>query len=121
MTSPHRPDPREAPRLVFVTGASGAGRLTAINALADLGFEAIDNLPLGLLDRLLTAGPPEHPMALGIDTRNRDFTADGVVEAVDRLDRTDAHRVDLLYLDCRPEVLLRRFSETRTVWRTLPR
>ena len=113
MTHPLPADPREAPRLVFVTGASGAGRLTAINALADLGFEAIDNLPLDLLDRLLAGGPLERPMALGIDTRNRDFTADGLVETVDRLDRGDDLRVDLLYLDCRPDVLLRRFSETR--------
>ena len=113
MTDAPRPDPREAPRLVFVTGASGAGRLTAINALADLGFEAIDNLPLALLDRLLAGGPLERPMALGIDTRNRDFTADGLVETVDRLDQSEALRVDLLFLDCRSDVLLRRYSETR--------
>jgi len=113
MTDPGRPDPREAPRLVFVTGASGAGRLTAINALADLGFEAIDNLPLALLDRLLAGGPLERPMALGIDTRNRDFTADGLVETVERLDQSGAIRVDLLFLECRSDVLLRRYSETR--------
>lgn len=113
MTDPNRPDPREPPRLVFVTGASGAGRLTAINALADLGFEAIDNLPLALLDRLLAGGPLERPMALGIDTRNRDFTADGLVETVERLDQNDALRVDLLFLECRSDVLLRRYSETR--------
>jgi UPF0042 nucleotide-binding protein len=99
--------------LVFVTGASGAGRLTAINVLADLGFEAIDNLPLGLLDRLLAGGPLTQPMALGIDTRNRDFSADGLVETVDRLAHNDALQVDLLYLDCRPDVLVRRYSETR--------
>ena len=63
MTDAPRPDPREAPRLVFVTGASGAGRLTAINALADLGFEAIDNLPLALLDRLLAAARSMRPMS----------------------------------------------------------
>lgn len=113
MTDAPRPDPREAPRLVFVTGASGAGRLTAINALADLGFEAIDNLPLGLLDRLLAGGPLSQPMALGIDTRNRDFTADGLVETVDRLAGDEALQVDLLYLDCRPDVLVSRYSETR--------
>lgn len=113
MADTPRPDPREAPRLVFVTGASGAGRMTAINALADLGFETIDNLPLGLLDRLLAGGPLARPMALGIDTRNRDFTADGLVETVDRLGRDGALRVDLLFLDCRAEVLVRRYSETR--------
>ncbi len=43
----------EAQRLVLVTGPSGAGRSTAINVLEDLGFEAIDNLPLSLIPRLL--------------------------------------------------------------------
>lgn len=41
------------PDLLLVTGLSGAGRSTALNALEDLGFEAVDNLPLGLLERLL--------------------------------------------------------------------
>ena len=40
------------PRLVLVTGPSGAGRTTAIRALEDMGYEAIDNLPLSLLPRL---------------------------------------------------------------------
>ena len=39
-----------AHRLVLVTGPSGAGRSSAIRALEDMGFEAIDNLPLSLLD-----------------------------------------------------------------------
>ena len=43
----------DATRLVLVTGPSGAGRTTAIRALEDLGYEAIDNLPLSLLPRLL--------------------------------------------------------------------
>lgn len=43
----------QAQRLVLVTGPSGAGRSTAINVLEDLGFEAIDNLPLSLIPRLL--------------------------------------------------------------------
>lgn len=114
MTGPaDRPDTRSAPRLVFVTGPAGAGRMTAINVLADLGFETIDNLPLGLLPRLLSGGPLERPMALGIDTRNRDFTVDSMIEAVDLLAADDGLSVELLYLDCRPDVLVRRYSETR--------
>jgi UPF0042 nucleotide-binding protein len=50
------------PRLVLVTGPSGAGRSTAIHVLEDLGFEAIDNLPLSLLPRLF-AGPQLDPCA----------------------------------------------------------
>ena len=39
---------RSSNRLVLVTGPSGAGRSTAIHALEDMGYEAIDNLPLSL-------------------------------------------------------------------------
>ena len=38
--------------LVIITGPSGAGRTTALDALEDLGFEAFDNLPLSLLPLL---------------------------------------------------------------------
>jgi len=100
-------------QLVLVTGPSGAGRSTAIHVLEDLGFEAIDNLPLHLVPRLLDGPVPARPMALGIDTRNRDFSTSALLDLIDALvGRAD---IDLttLYLDCQPEVLLRRFSETR--------
>jgi UPF0042 nucleotide-binding protein len=102
-----------SPRVVFVTGPSGAGRTTAINALEDLGFEAIDNLPLSLLPRLLEGPPPERSMALGTDARNRDFSAEGLVAEYERLAATDGIEADLLYLDCDAVTLQRRYSETR--------
>ena len=77
--------PRQSPRLVLVTGPAGAGRSTAIRALEDLGFEAIDNLPLSLLPRLLDGPPLARPLALGVDTRNRDFSTEALIEALDRL------------------------------------
>ena len=100
-------------RVIFVTGPSGAGRSTAINALEDLGFEAIDNMPLGLLPRLLEGPPLDRPMALGTDARNRDYSAMGLVAAFDRLAQTPGYAPDLLYLDCAADVLQRRYSETR--------
>ncbi|MFX0540834.1 RNase adapter RapZ [Roseovarius sp. S4756] len=107
-----------APPLVLVTGPSGAGRSTAIRALEDMGYEAIDNLPLSLLPRLLNAPSgggtsPDRPMALGVDPRNRDFSAAAVIDAVDQLSAGGDRHVQLLFVDCRPDVLLRRFSETR--------
>ncbi|WP_232829304.1 RNase adapter RapZ [Tropicimonas sp. IMCC34043] len=99
-----------APRIVLVTGPSGAGRSTAIRALEDLGYEVIDNLPLSLIPRLLE-GPQHGPaLALGIDPRNRDFSTEACLNLVERL---AGDRVDLLYLDCSADVLLRRYSETR--------
>ncbi len=103
----------EGHKLVLVTGPSGAGRSTAINVLEDIGYEAIDNLPLTLLPRLLDGEASGRPLALGIDTRNRDFSATAFAETVDMLTARPDVAVDLLYLDCRTDVLLRRFSETR--------
>ncbi len=100
-------------RLVLVTGPSGAGRSSAINVLEDLGFEAIDNLPLGLWHRLLDGPSPDRPLALGIDTRNRDFSTTAVIELIDELTARPDLDLTVLYLDCRADVLLRRFSETR--------
>lgn len=103
----------EAMRIVFVSGPSGAGRSTAIRALEDLGFEAIDNLPLSLLPRLLAGPPLSRPLALGTDTRNRDYSAQALIGAADRLAENPEYLTDLVYLDCAPEVLVRRYSETR--------
>ena len=98
---------------MLVTGPSGAGRSTAINVLEDLGFEAIDNLPLRLLPTLLNSPAADRPMALGVDTRNRDFSTAAVIEAIDSLTGHPSLSPEVLYLDCSREVLLRRFSETR--------
>ena len=103
----------EEQRVVLVTGPSGAGRSTAINVLEDIGYEAIDNLPLSLLPRLLDGPPLDHPLALGIDVRNRDFNVSAMIEMIDTLARMDGVVTELLYLDCNADVLVRRYSETR--------
>lgn len=100
-------------RIVLVTGPSGAGRTTAIRTMEDLGFEAIDNLPLRLLPRLLEDPPLGRDMVLGLDVRNRDFSVNALIETLDSLRDAPGLETELLYLDCRSDVLLRRFSETR--------
>lgn len=99
--------------VVLVTGPSGAGRSTAIHVLEDLGYEAIDNLPLSLLPRLFAGPGLEKPLALGIDVRNRDFSTQALLDMLDDGIFPDQGAVQMLYLDCRTEILLRRFSETR--------
>lgn len=100
-------------QIVLVTGPSGAGRSTAINVLEDLGFETIDNIPLRLIPRLFESDPLDQPLALGLDVRNRDFSLARLTELqVDLMRRSDG-TASLLFLDCRPEILLRRYSETR--------
>jgi UPF0042 nucleotide-binding protein len=102
-----------AQRIVLVTGPSGAGRSSAIKVLEDLGFEAIDNMPLRLIPALLDDPDAGKPMALGIDPRTRDFSLSALVDALGMLTRDRKFAPELLYLDCGTDVLLRRFSETR--------
>lgn len=100
--------------VVLVTGPSGAGRTTAINALEDLRFETIDNIPLSLIPRLVEVPHSAiRPLALGIDVRNRDFSAVGLLELHSALGSRPNTNCELLFLDCLPEVLERRYSETR--------
>ncbi|MBT0781578.1 RNase adapter RapZ (plasmid) [Paracoccus versutus] len=103
----------QAQRLVLITGPSGAGRSTAINVLEDLGYEAIDNLPLSLIPRLLDGPARPMPLALGLDVRNRDFSVANLIELIDRLTRLPEYAPEVLFLDCTTEQLLRRFNETR--------
>jgi RNase adapter protein RapZ len=105
------PAPRQ--RVVMVTGPSGAGRTTAIRALEDMRFEAIDNLPLSLLPRLLWGDAPRRPLAVGFDVRTRGFTPQAMTEALAALRAMPAIEATLLYLDCAEPALIRRFSETR--------
>ena len=62
----------ESQRVVLVTGPSGAGRSTTISTLEDLGYEAIDNLPLSLVPRLLSA-PIGQPLALELMCATANF------------------------------------------------
>ncbi|MAC80347.1 MAG: RNase adapter RapZ [Rhodobacteraceae bacterium] len=100
-------------QLVLVTGPSGAGRSTAIRVLEDNGFETIDNLPLGLVPRLLDGPALGRPLALGVDARNRDFSTSAMLAMISLMQARPDLMLTVLYLDCRPEVLLRRYSETR--------
>ncbi|AWD22439.1 RNase adapter RapZ [Pseudogemmobacter blasticus] len=100
-------------RLVLVTGPSGAGRTTTIRVLEDLGYEGIDNIPLSLVPRLIDGPPLGRPIVLGLDVRNRDFAASALIELIDRLTRDPRVSLEVLYLDCSPAELIRRFSETR--------
>jgi RNase adapter protein RapZ len=101
-------------RVVIVTGMSGAGKTMALKALEDMGWEAVDNLPLSLVASLVRSGEGmARPLALGVDIRTRDFGVEPVLAALDRLMGESGLDVRLLFLDCEDDVLCRRFTETR--------
>jgi UPF0042 nucleotide-binding protein len=99
--------------LVLVTGVSGAGRSSAMRTLEDLGYEAVDNVPLPMLEMLAAPEPGASPLAVGIDTRTRGFDAGRFLKAVEEFRARDDLAVDLLFLDAEDAVLLRRYTETR--------
>jgi UPF0042 nucleotide-binding protein len=100
--------------VVLVTGMSGAGRTTCLKILEDLGHEAVDNLPVNLLTRILRPDEPSpERLAIGIDCRTRGFAAGMLLDTLGELRRASGANPVLLFLDCDDEVLRRRFSETR--------
>ncbi len=106
-------------RVVLVTGMSGAGKSTSLKMLEDLGYEAVDNIPLPLLANLLhgdpnTSAAPRHDaLAADVDIRTRDFTAEGFLAQLRSLLAREDLDVRLLYLNCDDEVLAHRYTETR--------
>ncbi len=104
--------PQAGQQIVIVSGPAGAGRTTAIRALEDLGFEAIDNLPLSFLPRLVS-GSIERSVVIGIDPRNREFSVERLLAALGEIEAASGRAPALVYLDCDAAVLVRRYSETR--------
>jgi UPF0042 nucleotide-binding protein len=99
--------------LVVVTGMSGAGKTLSLKALEDLGYEAVDNLPLFLLSPLVRNEENRQALALGIDIRTRGFGVAPMFEALDHV-RHDGHpALRLLFVDCDDDVLCRRYTESR--------
>lgn len=104
-------------RILLVTGLSGAGRTTILKTLEDIGWETVDNLPLSLLDRLLSSPPAqgalddERPLALGIDSRTRGFDAQAILRRVAGLRETQD--IEIIFVDAADTVLAQRFSATR--------
>lgn len=98
--------------LVLVTGVSGAGKTTALKALEDNGFEVIDNLPVALIPSLVSQ-QGGGAVAVGIDTRTRDFDAGKIFDLFQNLRQTAHLNARIVFLDCDDDKLIRRFTETR--------
>ena len=97
--------------VVFVTGMSGGGKASILRALEDVGFEAVDNLPLEMVEGLATK--TERALAIGVDTRTRGFDAMAVRAILGRLRADPRLAPELIYATAADDVLQRRFTETR--------
>jgi UPF0042 nucleotide-binding protein len=110
--APAIPAPTPAPRrVVLVTGLSGAGKASILRILEDLGYEAVDNPPLRLMEDLMVRG--ERPAAIGVDSRSRGFDPQAIIAILARLKRNPDLRLELVFAYADEASLLRRYTETR--------
>ena len=101
--------------LVIISGLSGAGKSAAIKCFEDIGFYCVDNLPLQFLPEFvefcLSQENEMNRVALGLDIRTPDFlhTFQKIHESLYK----EGSLVELLFIEARDEILIRRFSESR--------
>ena len=101
------------PRLLLVTGMSGAGKSTVLDILEDMGWDCVDNLPTALLDGFVhgeRTARQQGPVAVGMDMRSRGFdpaALPGLLRSIEGVSP------EILYLDCSGAELIRRYDETR--------
>jgi len=104
----------QAPELVIISGMSGAGRSTAADALEDLGWFVVDNLPPALLPTMMELGARSQGavprIAAVVDVRSRSF--DSLRGALDVL---QSRGVDprIVFLEAADDTLIRRFDSVR--------
>ena len=104
---------RSFPRLLLVTGMSGAGKSTVLDALEDMGWDCVDNLPMALLAAFVhgeSDARQKMPVAVGMDVRSRGFDPRALPKLIRSIEGVTP---EILYLDCAGSELIRRYDETR--------
>lgn len=100
-------------KVVVVTGMSGSGKSTVAHTLEDAGFFCVDNLPVDLLPKLLELVSSRTGeltrLALVIDLRQRKFFPR--YSAIFNSLELSGTSLEILFLDARDDVLVRRYSE----------
>jgi UPF0042 nucleotide-binding protein len=99
--------------LIILTGISGAGKASALKAFEDLGYQAVDNLPLELMQEfagLVAKSKEIERAAIVVDVREGQ-ALDRLPEIIKHVKRVLPTRV--VFLDAQDQVLVRRYSETR--------
>ena len=106
-------DSAPPPRLLLVTGMSGAGKSSVLDALEDMGWDCVDNLPVSLLHAFVTDDGSNRrlvPAAVAMDVRSRGFDPATVRSALETLPGVQP---EILFLDSATRELIRRYDETR--------
>lgn len=105
--------PRPLPQLVILTGMSGSGKGTVLRVFEDLGYYAVDNLPLDLIPKFVELCRQSNEIAracLVIDVREGQSLA-RLPEVL--LEMREEAEALVIYLEASDDVLQQRFSETR--------
>src|SRR6516165_2374392 len=105
--------PRPPQGLVIITGMSGAGKLSALKTFEDLGYYAVDNLPVGLISNfadLVRDSTEIERAALVVDIREG-ARHDKLPQILQSL--RSSLKTTVLFLEADEDALLRRYSETR--------
>ena len=105
------------PRLIFISGSSGAGKSSALRLLEDEGYYCVDNLPPRLIPQFSdeVLGHPTYERfrgiavcidarTIGVNEAEHSETLEKILSSRDKL---------IVFLDAQPHTLLKRFSETR--------
>jgi UPF0042 nucleotide-binding protein len=104
------------PKLVIITGMSGAGKTIAVQSLEDLGFFCVDNLPPVLIPKFAelieSSSGKIAKVALVIDLRGREFFT-ALSESLAYTKERFSIRIEILFLDATDSVLVQRYKESR--------
>lgn len=99
--------------IVIITGLSGSGKTVALRALEDSSYFCVDNLPVALIDSLVSIvsrNKNVSKIAIGIDIREKGFLS-GIKNVLKILRKK--YKTDILFFEAEKDVLVRRFKETR--------
>jgi len=104
-------------RFVVVTGMSGGGKSTALKMLEDAGFYCVDNLPVSLVEKfaelISMPGSEVSKVVLGLDVRS-DQSFEDATRVLEEL-KKKGYNLEILFMDARTDVLIKRYKETRRI------
>lgn len=101
--------------VIVMSGMSGAGKTVAMQALEDIGFFCVDNLPPALVPEfveIIQSSGQVRRVALACDLRGGELFQP-IIDTVEQLRQTAAIELELVFMDASDQVLVRRYKETR--------